>query len=125
MVKKANALSVKAMSLKFNPITAMASSSTRAKDWEDVITAHVEDGNARTWRVQDKRAGRWSLNVGDGTVKVGWTRIIMSGSNLIVRLRFPRLSLSLLVETLDLLALQRVTLNCGTCNQVKSGRRSI
>ncbi len=71
MVKKANALSVKAMSLKFQPITAMSSSSTRSKDWEDVVTAHVEDGFARTWRVQEKRAGRWSFDVADGTVKVG------------------------------------------------------
>lgn len=69
MVKKANALSVKAMSLKFQPITAMSSSSTRSKDWEDVVTAHVEDGFARTWRVQEKRAGRWSFDVADGTVK--------------------------------------------------------
>jgi U3 small nucleolar RNA-associated protein 21 len=70
LVKKANSLSVKAMSLKFQPITAIASSSTRSKDWEDVVTAHVDDAFARTWRVQEKKAGRWSFEVAEGNVKV-------------------------------------------------------
>jgi U3 small nucleolar RNA-associated protein 21 len=69
-VKKANSLSVKAMSLKFQPITAIASSSTRSKDWEDVVTAHVDDRFARTWRVQEKKAGRWSFDVAEDNVKV-------------------------------------------------------
>ncbi|KAJ9111344.1 hypothetical protein QFC19_001112 [Naganishia cerealis] len=69
LAKKASNLSVSVTSLKFQPILAISSSSTRSKDWEDVVTAHVNDSFARTWRVQDKKAGRWALDVQDGAVK--------------------------------------------------------
>ncbi|KAJ9115237.1 hypothetical protein QFC20_001104 [Naganishia adeliensis] len=69
LAKKASNLSVSVTSLKFQPVLAMSSSSTRSKDWEDVVTAHMNDSYARTWRVQDKKAGRWSLDVQDGAVK--------------------------------------------------------
>ncbi len=58
------------MSLKYPPVTAIASASIRSKDWEDVVTAHMDDGFARTWRVQEKKVGRWSLKAGEGAVKV-------------------------------------------------------
>lgn len=70
LAKKASNLSVSVTSLKFQPVLAMSSSSTRSKDWEDVVTAHMNDSYARTWRVQDKKTGRWSLDVQDGAVKV-------------------------------------------------------
>ncbi|KAJ9115038.1 hypothetical protein QFC22_005366 [Naganishia vaughanmartiniae] len=69
LAKKASNLSVSVTSLKFQPVLAISSSSTRSKDWEDVVTAHVNDSYARTWRVQDKKAGRWALDVQDGAVK--------------------------------------------------------
>ncbi|GHJ84709.1 hypothetical protein NliqN6_1111 [Naganishia liquefaciens] len=69
LAKKASNLSVSVTSLKYQPITALSSSSTRSKDWEDVVTAHLNDSFARTWRVQDKKAGRWALDVQDGAVK--------------------------------------------------------
>lgn len=56
--------------LKLAPITAISSSSMRAKDWEDVLTAHAEERGARTWRVLDGRIGAWVLDMDQGAVQV-------------------------------------------------------
>lgn len=69
IAKRAYANQVSADSLKASPIISMSSSSTRSKDWEDVLTAHAEDGVAKTWRVQDKRIGPWSFEVESGDVQ--------------------------------------------------------
>lgn len=70
LIKKAIGLGVSADELKFPPITALSSSSTRSKDWEDVLTAHAEDSTARTWRVQDKRLGQSEFELEeDGAVQ--------------------------------------------------------
>ncbi len=55
---------------KYPPITSISSSSTRSKDWEDVVTAHADDSIAHTWRVQDKRLGSWTFEVEDGVIQV-------------------------------------------------------
>lgn len=78
LAKKASNLSVSVTSLKFQPILAISSSSTRSKDWEDVVTAHVNDSYARTWRVQDKKSGRWALDVQDGAVKVSALSVLLT-----------------------------------------------
>ncbi|KAL1412861.1 rRNA-processing protein utp21 [Vanrija albida] len=70
LIKKAIGLGVSADELKFPPIIALSSSSTRSKDWEDVLTAHAEDSTARTWRVQDKRLGQAEFDMEeDGAVQ--------------------------------------------------------
>ncbi|WVR06365.1 hypothetical protein IAU60_003396 [Kwoniella sp. DSM 27419] len=66
LIKKAIGLGVTVDHLKYPQITAISSSSIRSKDWEDVVTAHADDAIARTWRVQEKRLGPWSLEVEDG-----------------------------------------------------------
>ncbi len=61
---------------KFSPITSISFSGARSKDWEDVLTAHsshfVQEVSgssgsgssfARTWSVQSKRLGRWSMGL--------------------------------------------------------------
>ncbi|KDQ12262.1 hypothetical protein BOTBODRAFT_189275 [Botryobasidium botryosum FD-172 SS1] len=63
LTKKATALSVPLAHLKFPPITALSFSSARSKDWEDVLTAHMDETISRTWTVQNKKVGRWSLGV--------------------------------------------------------------
>ena len=68
VVSKANALGVPVKSLKWSPIVRMSSEVTRSKDWEDVVTMHEGDSYARSWRLQDKKAGRWALDVEDGAV---------------------------------------------------------
>jgi U3 small nucleolar RNA-associated protein 21 len=66
LMKKAIGLGISVDDLKNPPIVALSSSSTRAKDWDDVLTAHAEDSSARTWRVQDKRLGEWAFDMEDG-----------------------------------------------------------
>ncbi|KAF7440643.1 hypothetical protein PC9H_000990 [Pleurotus ostreatus] len=66
LAKKAASRSTPLSSLKFPPITAISHSSTRAKDWDDVITAHSEDAFARTWTLPSKRTGKHSFKAQDG-----------------------------------------------------------
>ncbi|WVQ82957.1 hypothetical protein IAT38_005093 [Cryptococcus sp. DSM 104549] len=66
LVKKAIGMGVSVDHLKYPVITAIASSSIRSKDWEDVVTAHADDATARTWRVQEKRLGPWTFEVENG-----------------------------------------------------------
>jgi U3 small nucleolar RNA-associated protein 21 len=65
-MKKAIGLGVSVDNLKSQPIIGISSSSTRSKDWDDVLTAHAEDSSARTWRVQDKRLGDWMFDMEEG-----------------------------------------------------------
>ncbi|GJE90786.1 WD40 and Utp21 domain-containing protein [Phanerochaete sordida] len=58
LAKKAAGLAVPAASLKCAPVAALAHSTTRAKDWDDVLTAHADDAVARTWTLRDKRLGK-------------------------------------------------------------------
>ena len=69
LIKKALGLGLSADELKLPPITAISSSSTRAKDWEDVLTAHADETSARTWRVLDSRIGAWNLEIEDGVIQ--------------------------------------------------------
>jgi U3 small nucleolar RNA-associated protein 21 len=57
-------------SLKWSPIVGISSEVTRGKDWEDVVSMHEGEGFARTWRLQEKKAGRWALEMDDGVVSV-------------------------------------------------------
>jgi len=70
-MKKAIAFGTTAVSLKLPTITAISSSSSRSKDWEDVMTCHSDDAIGRTWRVQEKRIGDHALEVEDGIIQVG------------------------------------------------------
>ena len=70
MAKKANALGVPVKTLKWNPIVRISSEATRSKDWEDVITMHEGDAYVRSWRLQEKKAGRWAMEIEDGSVSV-------------------------------------------------------
>ena len=62
IAKKANSLSIPLTSLKFPPVTSLSFSSTRSKDWDDVLTAHHQETFARTWTVREKKVGKWHLN---------------------------------------------------------------
>jgi U3 small nucleolar RNA-associated protein 21 len=72
LTKKATSLSVPLSHFKFMPITSMAFSVARSKDWEDVLTCHAASATevsnsgssiARTWTVENKRLGRWNLGL--------------------------------------------------------------
>ncbi|CAE6502464.1 unnamed protein product [Rhizoctonia solani] len=59
--QKATSLAIPVSHLKLPAITSLAYSSTRSKDWEDVLTAHTSETFARTWSVRDKKLGKWSM----------------------------------------------------------------
>ncbi|KAF8136615.1 Utp21 specific WD40 associated putative domain-containing protein [Boletus edulis] len=66
LVKKAAVLSKSLASLKFPTITSIAHSTTRSKDWDDVLTAHTDEPVVRSWTVLNKRLGRHTWNYADG-----------------------------------------------------------
>ncbi|PAV23976.1 Utp21-domain-containing [Pyrrhoderma noxium] len=65
LIKKATSLSTPVANLKLPPITQLSYSSTRAKDWDDVLSAHKHESVARTWTVRDKKLGKWVLNLNE------------------------------------------------------------
>jgi U3 small nucleolar RNA-associated protein 21 len=70
LIKKATSLSIPIASLKFSPITSISYSSARTKDWDDILTAHTDETFARTWTMQGKRLGKYSLGfVADSKAK--------------------------------------------------------
>ena len=58
LAKKAANLSIPIASLKFPPVSALSYSTTRSKDWDDILTAHTDEAVARTWTMKDKRLGK-------------------------------------------------------------------
>ncbi|KAI0333500.1 Utp21-domain-containing protein [Cubamyces sp. BRFM 1775] len=58
LAKKAANLSIPIASLKFPPVSALSFSTTRSKDWDDILTAHTDEAVARTWTMKDKRLGK-------------------------------------------------------------------
>ncbi|TFK30167.1 Utp21-domain-containing protein [Coprinopsis marcescibilis] len=67
LAKKATSLSIPLASLKFPPITSLSYSSSRSKDWDDIITGHTDETFARTWTMQGKRLGKHTFGFADNT----------------------------------------------------------
>lgn len=64
LAKKANNLSIPLTSLKFPPIIGLSYSTTRTKDWDDILTAHADETFARTWSMKDKKLGKHTFGFG-------------------------------------------------------------
>ena len=56
-------MSIPIASLKFPAVNNISYSTTRAKDWDDILTAHTDEAVARTWTMKDKRIGKHVFNV--------------------------------------------------------------
>ncbi|PFH51760.1 hypothetical protein AMATHDRAFT_141834 [Amanita thiersii Skay4041] len=69
LAKKATSLSIPLASLKFPPVTSIAYSSTRTKDWDDILTAHTDGPSARTWTMLNKRLGRHTFEFSDTVMR--------------------------------------------------------
>ncbi|KAK4047228.1 rRNA-processing protein utp21 [Microbotryomycetes sp. JL201] len=67
IIKKANHLGVKPSSLKLPLINGLAYSTSRSKDWDDVVTVSQGESLGRTWTVQNKRVGKHTLPAGAPT----------------------------------------------------------
>ncbi|KAJ3492092.1 hypothetical protein NLI96_g199 [Meripilus lineatus] len=63
LAKKATSLSIPITSLKYPPITSLSYSSTRSKDWDDILTSHTEESFCRSWTMKEKKVGKFTLSV--------------------------------------------------------------
>jgi len=52
-------------SLKHYSVTALSFSTTRYKDWDDILTAHSDETHARTWSMLNKRLGKHALGIAE------------------------------------------------------------
>ncbi|KIL69996.1 hypothetical protein M378DRAFT_184349 [Amanita muscaria Koide BX008] len=75
LAKKATSLSIPVASLKFPPITSISYSSVRAKDWDDIITAHSDETFARTWSMLNKRLGKHTFGFAEDIKGRGKDRV--------------------------------------------------
>ncbi|THG98692.1 hypothetical protein EW026_g3542 [Hermanssonia centrifuga] len=63
LAKKATSLSIPITSLKLPPITTISYATTRAKDWDDILTGHTDETIARTWSMKDKKMGKHKFSI--------------------------------------------------------------
>ncbi|XP_063933250.1 WD repeat-containing protein 36-like [Zophobas morio] len=57
LLKRAKKLSITADDLKFSPIVDFASCAARERDWDNIVTCHLHELEARTWKFADKVIG--------------------------------------------------------------------
>ncbi|KAK7693776.1 hypothetical protein QCA50_003348 [Cerrena zonata] len=69
LAKKATSLSIPIASLKLPAITSISYSSTRSKDWDDILTTHTDEGFGRTWTMKDKRLGKYTFSAASESKK--------------------------------------------------------
>ncbi|GAA5862908.1 hypothetical protein JCM8547_003617 [Rhodosporidiobolus lusitaniae] len=69
IAKKATRLDVRPSSLKLPLITSLAYSTARSKDWDDVVSVSTDEKLGRSWSVENKRVGKWTLGA-EGKVTV-------------------------------------------------------
>ncbi|KAI0054018.1 Utp21-domain-containing protein [Auriscalpium vulgare] len=65
LAKKATNFSIPLASLKLPPITSMSYSTTRSKDWDDILTSHTDESFVRTWNMLSKKKGKHNLGLAD------------------------------------------------------------
>lgn len=56
--RSAKKLSTDVVSLKVPPTTSLAFSTTRSRDWDDILSTHASSPNAQTWFLRDRRKGK-------------------------------------------------------------------
>eukprot|EP00794_Sanderia_malayensis_P006767 gene6767-7529_t len=69
LLKKSKNLGVRVEELKLSPITDLDAETTRASDWDNVVTCHSGSAYVRTWRLQNKSIGKHTLGKGLEGVK--------------------------------------------------------
>ncbi|KAJ3511888.1 hypothetical protein NLJ89_g3846 [Agrocybe chaxingu] len=83
LLKKATSLSIPLASLKFPPITSLSYSTTRSKDWDDIVTAHADETFARTWTMLGKRLGKYNFGMSDDPKAKGKERGIVGTAKVV------------------------------------------
>lgn len=59
--RSAKKLSTDVVSLKVSPTTSLAFSTTRSRDWDDILSTHASSPYAQTWFLRDRRKGKSPL----------------------------------------------------------------
>lgn len=126
LAKKASTLSIPLASLKFPPVMSLSFSSSRSKDWDDVLTTHTDETFARTWTVQNKRLGKHSFGFAEASKKkspLGSAKVgdFLSFSFLLALTRVwnrPFASLHAAISASR--AHPQEVFKCGTCNLASS-----
>ncbi|KAH9997323.1 Utp21-domain-containing protein [Russula vinacea] len=63
LTKKATTLTVPLTSFKHSSVNALSYSTTRSKDWDDILTGHSDETCARTWSMLNKRLGQHAFGM--------------------------------------------------------------
>ncbi|GAA5908186.1 hypothetical protein JCM6882_005967 [Rhodosporidiobolus microsporus] len=61
IARKATRLDVRPSSLKLPLITSLAYSTARSRDWDDVVSVSADEKLGRSWSVENKRVGKFTL----------------------------------------------------------------
>ncbi|KAI8084571.1 Utp21 specific WD40 associated putative domain-containing protein [Halteromyces radiatus] len=77
--KKAKAWDVKMQDLKLPLITDFATSIGKAKEWDNILTSHINDTAGRTWSMKRKAIGKHTL-IGKSNTAVKVTEITACGN---------------------------------------------
>ncbi|CAA7270921.1 unnamed protein product [Cyclocybe aegerita] len=80
LLKKATSLSIPLASLKVPPIASISYSTTRSKDWDDIVTVHIDETFARTWTMLGKRLGKYNFGMSDDPKAKGKERGIVGAA---------------------------------------------
>ena len=136
-MKKASSLSIPLASLKFPPVVSISYSPSRAKDWDDIVTAHTDEPFVRTWTMLGKKVGKHNLGLADthkskskvkGSGNVGSIKVSLSFINdyvnIISKLNDRRYVL-LHVEIFLWLVLRLARSTCGICNLEYSEKHTL
>ncbi|GAA5843467.1 hypothetical protein JCM9279_000759 [Rhodotorula babjevae] len=60
IARKATRLDVRPSSLKLPLVTSLSYSTSRSRDWDDVVSVSADESLGRTWSVENKRAGKFT-----------------------------------------------------------------
>lgn len=63
LAKKASRLAAPVSSLRLPPACSLSYSTSRSKDWDDLLTCHEGCPQARTWSIHNKRIGKHSFSL--------------------------------------------------------------
>ncbi|MBW0470269.1 hypothetical protein O181_009984 [Austropuccinia psidii MF-1] len=63
LAKKATQLAASVSSLRMLPISDLSYSTSRSKDWDDLLTSHEGSSQAKSWSVPNKRIGKHSFSI--------------------------------------------------------------
>ncbi|GAA5832443.1 hypothetical protein JCM3766R1_003075 [Sporobolomyces carnicolor] len=77
IARRATRLDVKPSSLKLPLITSLAYSTSRSRDWDDVVTVSSEEARGRSWSVEGKRVGKYTF---EATGKVTVSTVTACGN---------------------------------------------